>query len=202
MRNSYEEKLLNAATIRAIDSSTNASPIVVTDVAHGLQTGDRVTIISHATNTAANGTWTVTRVDADTFSLDGSTGNGVGGATGTWAKIYNLAALVQDAETAVLAFDTDGGGDASFTVKVVGSMQEDCPDFALAQSPTNQYDFIDVIDMEDGASIDGDTGFAVAGADDHRQFEANVNGLRWLGVLATAGTAGELTVVARIFSNV
>lgn len=198
MRQSHPEKLLDAAQIRAIASSTNASPIVVTSNSHGLQTGDRVTIISHATNTAANGTWTVTRVTANTFSLDGSVGNGIGGATGTFAKIYNLAALVQDFQTAVLAFDTDGGGDAAFTVKIVGSIQENCPDFALAQSPSNQYDFIDVIDLEDGSS---NTGFVVAGADDHRQFEANVNGLRWLGVLATAGTAGELTVLARLFSN-
>lgn len=202
MRQVHEVVLLKDAPVRAITSSTNASPIVVTSSGHGLQTGDRVTIISHATNTAANGTWTVTRVDANTFSLDNSTGNGVGGGTGSWAKIYNRAALAQDYQNVVLAVDTDGGGDAAMTVKIVGSMQESCPDFALAQSPTNQYDFLDVIDMEDGASIDGDTGFVVATADDHRQFEVNVNGVRWLGVIATAGTAGEITVKARLFANI
>lgn len=69
-------------TDRGIESSTNASPIVVTAKAHGLLTGDSVTISGHATNTNANGTWTITKVDADRFSLNTSTGNGVGATTG------------------------------------------------------------------------------------------------------------------------
>ena len=74
---------LNPASPVSIVSSTNASPIVVTATAHGLLTGYVTTIASHTVNTAANGTWVVERLSADTFSLRGSTGNGVGGATGT-----------------------------------------------------------------------------------------------------------------------
>ena len=66
-----------------IESSTNATPIVVTITGHGLNTGDEVLIAGHETNTNANGTWFVTYVSADTFNLDDSIGNGVGGATGT-----------------------------------------------------------------------------------------------------------------------
>lgn len=66
-----------------ITSSTNASPIVVTAASHGYVTGDVVTIAGHLVNTAAVGTWIVTKVTDNTFSLNGSTGNGVGGATGT-----------------------------------------------------------------------------------------------------------------------
>jgi hypothetical protein len=66
----------------AIQSSTNASPIVITSAAHGLVTGDTVEISGHTINTFANGMWEVTRLTDDTYSLDGSTGNGVGGATG------------------------------------------------------------------------------------------------------------------------
>lgn len=73
----------------SISSSTNATPIVVTTATdHGLQTGDAVYIADHATNTAANGYRTVTRLTDTTFSLDGlPNGNGVGGATG---RVYNL----------------------------------------------------------------------------------------------------------------
>lgn len=74
----------DAADAIDIASSTNATPIQVnTSAAHGLSTGDLVFIADHATNTAANGLWPVTVVDADSFTLDDSVGNGVGGATGT-----------------------------------------------------------------------------------------------------------------------
>ena len=67
----------------AIASSTNATPIVVTTAsAHNLTTGDRVTVTGHTVNTAANGTWLITVTGATTYSLAGSVGVGVGGATG------------------------------------------------------------------------------------------------------------------------
>lgn len=69
-------------TPKAITSSTNASPISVQVTGHGYTTGDVVTIRGHTVNTAANGSWTITVVDANNFTLNTSTGNGVGGATG------------------------------------------------------------------------------------------------------------------------
>ena len=68
---------------KAITSSTNATPIAITCTSHGYSTGDTVVINSHTTNTNANGTWEITSTGANTFTLDGSVGNGVGGATGT-----------------------------------------------------------------------------------------------------------------------
>ena len=79
-----------------IASSTNASPIsVTTSSPHGLQTGDVADIQGHAVNTKANGVRTVTRTGASTFTINGSTGNGVGAATGTVQPInygagYNI----------------------------------------------------------------------------------------------------------------
>lgn len=67
----------------SISSSTNATPIVVTtSTNHGYATGDTVDIEGHAVNTNANGLHTITVLTANTFSLNGSTGNGVGAATG------------------------------------------------------------------------------------------------------------------------
>ncbi len=67
----------------AIASSTNATPIeITTSSAHGFITGDKVTIVGHTVNLAANGTWIVTWVSATKFTLDSSVGSGVGGTTG------------------------------------------------------------------------------------------------------------------------
>ena len=68
----------------AITGATNASPIVITSAAHGLTTGTLVTISGVLGNTAANGTFTVTVIDPNTFSLQGSTGNGAYTSGGTW----------------------------------------------------------------------------------------------------------------------
>jgi hypothetical protein len=76
----------------AITQATNAAPIVVTSAGHGLTTGSRVSITGVAGNTAANGTWVITRVDGDTFSLDGSSGNALYTGGGTWnvAGLYSV----------------------------------------------------------------------------------------------------------------
>lgn len=66
-----------------ISSSTNTSPISVTTAApHGCETGDTFVVHDHEVNTAANGAWQVVKTSANTLLLVGSTGNGVGGATG------------------------------------------------------------------------------------------------------------------------
>jgi len=74
------------AGTKAITDATNASPIVVTTAAaHGLTTGDNLTIELVQGNAAANGTWFVTVTGATTFSLDASVGDGTyTAATGQW----------------------------------------------------------------------------------------------------------------------
>ena len=200
---------LDASAPRAIASSTNASPIVVTaGAAHGYSTGDVVTISGHATNTAANGTWVITSTGSTTFELTTnvksgliSTGNGVGGATGVHAE-GGKRVEVGEYRTLLLAFDTDGGGDAAMTVKVAGSIDNDAPDFAQSKSPSNSYEYLYLIDLEDTTNnLAGDTGFVVATADDNRMFEVNTNGMKWITVVPTAGTAGEITVKGRFYTN-
>ena len=65
----------NAANPLAITGATNASPIVITVTGHPYATGDVITITNVGGNTAANGTWVITKVDANSFSLTNSTGN-------------------------------------------------------------------------------------------------------------------------------
>lgn len=106
---------------------------------------------------------------------------------------------VLDSKT--IAFSLSTAGTSTLTVKFVGSISQNCPDFTAAQSASNQWDYIDVIDLEDGASIDGDIGVSTTASDDHRLFEANVNGLKWVTAIVTARSGGSVTVCCRTFND-
>ena len=60
---------------RTITNATNVTPIIVTSASHGLSTGDVITIEGVVGNTNANAEWVITKIDANSFSLDGSAGN-------------------------------------------------------------------------------------------------------------------------------
>jgi hypothetical protein len=64
---------------KAITNASNTTPIVVTSNGHGLSNGQAVNISDVGGNTAANGTFIVGSVAANTFSLY-STATGTGGA--------------------------------------------------------------------------------------------------------------------------
>lgn len=82
-----------------VTAATNASPIVITSASHGLATGDRVTITGVTGNTGANGTFLVTKVSDDTFSLDGSSGTGAYVSGGVWnvTGLYHASLTVSGA---------------------------------------------------------------------------------------------------------
>ena len=87
----FVDALVTGATRSGtISGATNAGPIVITSNNHGLTTGQRVAVAGVLGNTAANGTWTITVVSANTFSLNGSTGNAayVNGPD-TWTLLNN-----------------------------------------------------------------------------------------------------------------
>ena len=52
------------------------SPIQITAANHGYKTGQKITIAGVGGITAANGTWTVTVLDPNNFTLNGSIGSG------------------------------------------------------------------------------------------------------------------------------
>jgi hypothetical protein len=69
---------------KPITDATNTSPIKITSPNHGLDSGTRVTISDVQGNKNANGTWTITVVDKNSFLLNGSTGNGAYKSGGSW----------------------------------------------------------------------------------------------------------------------
>jgi len=68
----------------AITGASNAAPIVITSAGHGLSTGDAISVSGVAGNTAANGVFTITKVDDNSFSLNGTTGNAAYTSGGSW----------------------------------------------------------------------------------------------------------------------
>jgi hypothetical protein len=70
-----------------ITGATNTTPITVTIESHQLEDGDLVTISGVLGNAAANGTWTITTVTRDSFTLDGSGGSGEFILSGSCVKL-------------------------------------------------------------------------------------------------------------------
>lgn len=116
------------------------------------------------------------------------------GATGIGTPVY-----VPDMMHLLMTLSSSNN--ANFTIKFAGSYADTCPDFSAAHSDTNRWDYIQVRDMQNNAAIDGDTGVAFAGTDDVRQFEANVNGLKWICPIITAWSAGKPYLRLESFSN-
>lgn len=100
----------------SITGATHASPIVVTSAAHGLSNGTRVTITGVGGNTAANGTFVVANKTADTFELEGSTGNGAYTSGGTW----NATGLYEFSISCISADGYEAG--QNYTVVVNGEI--------------------------------------------------------------------------------
>ena len=116
------------------------------------------------------------------------------------AVVTGNAYQVADYQHCMLTLSS--AGNASFTVKFQWSFAETAPDFSAAQSDTNRWDFIQVKDYQDQASISWDTWVAFAGADDVRMFEFNTNGLRRINARITTYSAWTISVRLMAFSNV
>lgn len=212
MRNTAEYTILDDIAILTTNF-TAATTDIITDAAHGLVDGNMVVLTTSGTLPAGLSTGTVywvKKIDANTFYLSADsaidaakvdiTDTGTGTHTWTMHDVGN-SIFVEDFKIVEFFLATDGGADCDLTVKFQGSMQEDAPDFSAAQSVTNQWEYIQVIDLENSAGIDGDTGIATGAADDYRQLEANVNGLRWINVIISNYVAGEITVKCKLYDN-
>lgn len=86
----FEIERLDAANINqpVITAVTNASPIQITANTHGFTTGQEVRISGVLGNTAANGDWIVTVIDANNFTLNGSVGNGAYTSGGKVSRLF------------------------------------------------------------------------------------------------------------------
>ena len=210
-----EVVIWDAVTPQTVTSSTDATPIVVTKASHGFSSGDVIQINGHTTNIAANGIYKITVLSANTFSLQHRVtgldvaGSGAGaGSGGVMVKAPKIL-LMNDARNVIFSVETSNS--ANFTFKVAGSIgrcpsdvtgnHTDTPNFGITQSKTEPYTYVQIIDLDTAAAVNGATGVTTAGTDLHKMYEVNVNGLKYLGLVLTAWSAGTITVKAILFNN-
>ncbi len=214
-RNGGSVVIWNAVTPQAVTSSTDATPIVVTKASHGYSTGDLVQINGHTTNIAANGIFKITVLSSSTFSLqDINTGAniaGSGGGAGSSGVVVLAPKVlfVKDWRNIILSVETSGSFNATF--KLAGSLgklksddttyQGTTPNFGATQSKSNPYSFVQIINLDTAAAVNGATGVTSAGTDLHNMYEVNVNGLNYFCPVFTAWTAGTVTVKAELLDN-
>lgn len=110
--------------------------------------------------------------------------------------------LCSDFRNAVIA--VTAAANTTLTIKFAGAIGETAPDFSAAQSATNRYDFVEVIDLQDGSAIDGDTGVLIDNttvAVNNRMFEVNTNALDYVCVIVTAYTDGNVSASITLTDN-
>jgi len=106
-------RVTNANTKETTKAFSAATPSVVSDVAHGLVTGDTI-VVSGSTVAGEIGNihYTVTRINDDTFSLDGTVNAGGGGGNLDWRKDVTItlpAAADTDNIYTVMKVDANEG---------------------------------------------------------------------------------------------
>src|SRR5579864_3812237 len=112
-------------SVANVFTASNASPIqITTSAAHGLSTGQLVTIIGVTGNINANGSWPITVQDTTHFTLNGSVGSGPpNNSTGIVYVPNDFSTLMWDEGSQIwrFVFNTHGDGTtlgSSQTVKV------------------------------------------------------------------------------------
>lgn len=110
---------------------------------------------------------------------------------------------VESYQNIVVAISTNGvGGGEAVTIKALGSISENAPDFSSAKAHDNHYEYIQVIDYEDNTGIDGNTGITASGANVVRLVQFNVDGLKWVNfeLSSITGTL-EVYIVGEMYGN-
>lgn len=105
---------------KSVTGATNATPISITCTAHGYSTGDTLVITGVGGNTNANGTWEITVTGANTFTLNGSSGNANYTSGGTARLRNNTRIKLASALTQNIA--STGPGRAAWTAAAGGNV--------------------------------------------------------------------------------
>ena len=213
-----EITLFEAVTPVAVISSTDVTPIVVTATAHGLITGDRVLIIGHTTNLVVNGISKITKITADTFSLqDEFTGSNVtttGGGAGSSGLLVKAPPVLDVSGYRNIVLQIGTSGSTTANLKIAGSLGKtksyqlavngpryDFTNFAATISPANSYTYLQAINLDTATAVNGVTGIAATGTDLNTIYEVNVNAMKYLTVFPSTWTQGAITVKALLVTN-
>ena len=189
---------------------TAAATNIITSVAHGLSNGDCIQVTTSAgdlpAGLAITTNYYVIDKTTDTFKVSTVPGGSAVDITdaGTGTHTFHLKGkAIYVADYRHINLHLTFSGSPTMTIKTQGSRQliDSPPDFNASQSITNKWDYIELIDLEDGSAIDGDTGVACAGSADNRHFAVNTDGLSWITIAVTAWTAGLLGVELTAYND-
>ena len=211
-----EYQLYYNITPIVVSSSTDATPIVVTtSSAHGYSNGDLVLIYGHTTNIAANGIYKIANKAGSTFELTNRyTGvdiAGTGGGAGSGGVVVSAPKIVfaEDYRNAVISVIT--AGTATVTLGIAGSIGKsvsaesgghgDTPNFGIASSRTDPWQFVQVINLDTGVAVNGATGIVVAGTDVNASYEVNINLLKYLCIFPVSYTQGSININVQLRDN-
>lgn len=207
--------LYDNVTPVTVTSSTDATPIVVTATAHGFKNGQRVLIIGHTTNVAANGIYIAQNVATNTFQLtDEITGAniaGSGGGSGSGGIAVSAPPVLHASDFRNIVFQLGTSGSATTTIKFAGSLGKAAsaataprgayPNFAATVAPSNPYSFLQIINLDTAAAINGATGVVIAGTDFDTQYEMNTNAMLYVTAFPVTWSAGAITLRAIVVTN-
>lgn len=112
--------------------------------------------------------------------------------TGVAADEASSANLTADAKQFVFTVHTTAPTTATF--KFVAGFKKDVPDFLTASSNENDWHYVQVIDTEDGTTINGDTGVTLSAAALHKAYSLNLDGAEYIGVIISGATGGGLEI--------
>ena len=107
----------------------------------------------------------------------------------TTGTAFNVA----DFQNTIFTVATAPNG-ASSTLKFVCSMSESAPDFTVAPTVSNRWDYVEVMDLDDGTVVDGNAGLVFVNSTTVRHLKINSNLARWCTASLPAYTAGTTTV--------
>ncbi len=149
---SYASQPTTPAAISSgvIDNVTNDTPMKITSINHGLTTGDVVTITGVQGAIAANGTFQVTVLDVNTFSLDGSdgavnptTGNAAYTGGGSWTQ--GTITGVSNAGPIVISTTSTTGLSDGDLVKIEGVLGNTAANglFSVTAVTSNSFTLVD-----------------------------------------------------------
>ncbi len=200
MRQYTDENIIFLGTSTPEAAFTAATTDIITSNSHGLQNGDLIQVTTTGTlpgGLTASTNYYVIDATANTFKVS-ATPNGPAvniTSAGTGTHTYHLKGkVIYVADWVHNIVSLHFIGTPTMTVKFQGSIANAAPDFNKAQSYDNSWDYVEVLDLEDGTAIDGDTGISCSGVTDDRLLEVNTSGLKWLTVAITDYTAGKLDV--------
>lgn len=200
----YDATSLPQATFTVVA----ATDVFTSGAAHGFTIGDKLQFTTATTLPAGlsllTNYYVITTPSTTTFTVSATPGGSSVDITdtGTGTHTYHLKGrmiFVGDYSNVKIALNFTTT--PTMTVKVQGSNQKDSVDCSLAQSATNRWEYIDTISDQSGTSVDGDTGYAVAGAADNTIISVNNDGLEWCSVDCTSWTAGKVSIILSAYSN-